>query len=709
MAKKKQKAHNIVPDQLSDRQLVKREFEESRQLLLDLQRERPEQKLHQKTILTGMEFVEPMLSRRIRAATNYMPVLRKRYEKYTHITPADYAFYLSQPTISIGQMDAGGSLSTGAALWILDTLKAHHKMSELYRILPFLTDDDDVEMPAVEDVCHSYETIRRLVSVVQLRLACEIGWNPPDGGVSFALTYAAIVDLIPDEVKARAVQRLDDKIWERADIFLAAFDDILDKISQVEEKRKRIDAEVVETQKNLEQLIKGRKKSPAATSAPLFAAPLAAPSVPPLAFPLTSPSSGNPVRDVFGEKLLSLTVQADKIHNERVAYQTQEKDLCRFAPVSAGFSTSFLTEKLGEKTAKALLDFHVDDPYEACFAFLYLLTTDDDRAWLYPFTLAVMDTVCGQLPWATGEYEEEDDTIWHPDGLFSSPEPEEDRVLGDEWYVQRYTTPDRDSTFSERVSAAQMIYRITGSVLPRNMSRYDSTRKILRKVGMPKAQIDKSIAAMLILGEAKRQSRDWFGEMDFNTDDDFDDDFNDVDEEAAPQEDIEKLKAENKALKKEIDRLRETAHAASREAKENLRSVEQLRFEAEEYTQELAGLREIVFNQQNGEYEKEVPDTTISFPYETQHRIVVFGGHDSWRREIKQKLPEVRFIDRDALPNPDIIRNADVVWIQANSLAHKHYYKIIDIVRKYNKPVRYFSYASATKCAEQIVIEDRGE
>lgn len=209
MAKKKQKAHNIVPDQLSDRQLVKREFEESRQLLLDLQRERPEQKLHQKTILTGMEFVEPMLSRRIRAATNYMPVLRKRYEKYTHITPADYAFYLSQPTISIGQMDAGGSLSTGAVLWILDTLKAHHKMSELYGVLPFLTDDDDVEMPVVEDVCHSYETIRRLVSVVQLRLACEIGWNPPDGGVSFALTYAAIVDLIPDEVKARAVQRLD--------------------------------------------------------------------------------------------------------------------------------------------------------------------------------------------------------------------------------------------------------------------------------------------------------------------------------------------------------------------------------------------------------------------------------------------------------------------------------------------------------------------
>ena len=129
--------------------------------------------------------------------------------------------------------------------------------------------------------------------------------------------------------------------------------------------------------------------------------------------------------------------------------------------------------------------------------------------------------------------------------------------------------------------------------------------------------------------------------------------------------------------------------------------------EAEEHTQELADLRELVFNQQNGEYEKDTPDTTITFPYETRHRIVVFGGHDSWLREIRQKLPAVRFVDREASPNADLIRNADVIWIQANSLAHKHYYKIIDIVRKYNKPIRYFAYASATKCAEQVVAEDR--
>lgn len=66
----------------------------------------------------------------------------------------------------------------------------------------------------------------------------------------------------------------------------------------------------------------------------------------------------------------------------------------------------------------------------------------------------------------------------------------------------------------------------------------------------------------------------------------------------------------------------------------------------------------------------------------------------------------VRFIHKDTIPNVDLIKNSDIIWIQPNSLAHAYYYSIIDIVRTHNIPVRYFSYASATKCAEQLVLED---
>ena len=61
------------------------------------------------------------------------------------------------------------------------------------------------------------------------------------------------------------------------------------------------------------------------------------------------------------------------------------------------------------------------------------------------------------------------------------------------------------------------------------------------------------------------------------------------------------------------------------------------------------------------------------------------------------------------LPNADLIRRADVIWIQTNALSHAYFYKIIDEARKHHVPVRYFSYASAGKCAEQLVRADMDE
>ena len=74
-------------------------------------------------------------------------------------------------------------------------------------------------------------------------------------------------------------------------------------------------------------------------------------------------------------------------------------------------------------------------------------------------------------------------------------------------------------------------------------------------------------------------------------------------------------------------------------------------------------------------------------------------------RDIKFKLPDVRFM-RDDISSHEIIKRADVIWIQTNCIGHKSYNIIIDLARKYNRRVRYFAYASATKCAEQVVAEE---
>lgn len=527
------------------------------------------------------------------------------------------------------------------------------------------------------------------------------------------------MELIPEEAKNRAVNRLEDKVWEWADIYLSVLDDIIGRRLQVEKKIKVLDDELEEMTDRLKRQVKPKGAS---TKAPIVA-PLAAPDNDILGVLGTYQNAilGRATASELKTPLdapMQLVRWIERLEDERRAIIEEERSLRMWAPGSFKISTEKLTEKLGADNAEKFIDFRVGDPFEMCFAFLCLLDRDDDIAWLYSFTLAVMDAACGQLPWAKGDYDEEEDTIWHPQDFFEmllnddSDEVDysEDRHLDDDWFGLKYTMNGVDEEANERASIAQIVYQLTGAIIPRNTYRYDSLRKQLRRGGLPNTKIDRAISAMMVLGEVQRRSRNWLFDG-FSFDDlvekqAADDAVQDDSASSDMADTIEKLKAENAALKKENDRLRQATHAAHREVKESQQSIEKLEREAEEHTQELADLRELVFNQKNGEYEKS-EKSEIEFPYETKHRIVVFGGHDSWLREIRQKLPKVRFVDKGASPNADLIRNADVIWIQANSIAHKHYYKIIDVVRKYNKPIRYFAYASATKCAEQIVEEDR--
>ena len=121
---------------------------------------------------------------------------------------------------------------------------------------------------------------------------------------------------------------------------------------------------------------------------------------------------------------------------------------------------------------------------------------------------------------------------------------------------------------------------------------------------------------------------------------------------------------------------------------------------------ELADLRSLVFNQENEV--REEPTKAFEYPYETKKRTVIFGGHDSWLKAIKPMLPSVRFVDANILAfDPDIIRNADVVWIQNNCMSHSQYWSIVKNCKLAQVQMRYFGFASADKCAEQLVIEDQ--
>ena len=88
--------------------------------------------------------------------------------------------------------------------------------------------------------------------------------------------------------------------------------------------------------------------------------------------------------------------------------------------------------------------------------------------------------------------------------------------------------------------------------------------------------------------------------------------------------------------------------------------------------------------------------------------MVVFGGHRTFLKELRKRMPELKYVNISNYGfNVDIVRNADVVWVQTNCISHTQYARILKAVRTYGIQLRYVSFASARKCAEQIVEEDQ--
>ena len=170
-------------------------------------------------------------------------------------------------------------------------------------------------------------------------------------------------------------------------------------------------------------------------------------------------------------------------------------------------------------------------------------------------------------------------------------------------------------------------------------------------------------------------------------------------EAAAESEDADRVCALNRQLKAAKQALHEKELEA-RQLEDQLRD-EQRR--AEQDRMELHGLRETMFRTRSGEtLEFDVKESAVRLPYQVSRRILIFGGHDTWSKSIRPLLPGARFFQRESLPDLNALKGADVVWIQANALSHKFYYRIIETARRENIEVRYFGFASARKCAEQV-------
>lgn len=350
---------------------------------------------------------------------------------------------------------------------------------------------------------------------------------------------------------------------------------------------------------------------------------------------------------------------------------------------------------------KETWDMVSDDfnPYDICFGYFLLLDKGEDIAWLFGTVNTVLSKAGDMLPWGRK-------LTWH----WSDADIEE-IILNENENVPESIAMYKLAYMDGEENLQQLLYRRTGLVINPRMFVSDDERKELTELGLSDDaatlfQVIKHLAndtyrMEAIQREMKQQQEELLKEE------------KPVEEpepviEEKPEETEEELRATIQKQREEIERLRKLAYGLKKDADAEKARADAAMGEKETQRKELADLREIVFRMKNDIEDEELTpeENNIKFPFETSGKITVFGGHDTWSKAIRPMLPSVRFIDKDTNPSEQLIRYSDVVWVQTNAMSHSMYNKIMSVTRMHNIPLRYFTSASAERCARQLAAEN---
>ena len=363
----------------------------------------------------------------------------------------------------------------------------------------------------------------------------------------------------------------------------------------------------------------------------------------------------------------------------------------RKTPSLIGFSPDKMQSELYYRRMTDLLsEFTVRDPYEICAASLLLERENDLLMNLNTLTNAVLACAEQHLPWARGNAE-----VVCP--LYDGA------PAGNAFCYPLRTPPEQNNVPDGQLfSVEQLFYFATGYLPPRDRVPSGTLERWFKEQGLSDSDscaLSAMAMAFSLFDDARTdiESGVW--------------DRGDTPPGEEPDASPEPDGAERVA---ELTRQLKSAKQAVHDREQLVRQLEeQLRDEnrrAEQDRMELRGLRDTLFRTRAGEIpEFAAAESQIQFPWQVRRRVLIFGGHDTWSKSIRPLLPGARFFQRESLPDLNAIKGADVVWIQANALSHKFYYRIIETARKENILVRYFSFASARKCAEQVVENELSE
>lgn len=746
-----------------------------------------------------MDLSDPMLTRRTRAVVDYTD---RVIERYTHIPGLEESHrddagdaWLSlnlQPCFTYNLIETRSHILCAAAIWILDQISAQQDWQKKIRpILPTdFTQMPGEHMPDLWDSNYDNDLIQSVIYILRSRNTdiapmemddpvTERVWTSDliaEGkqhkDVPSRRTFEDLLRLIPTDAINHAVSSFEALLWAWIDRYFAC-------IAPIKSSRQKTVAEANQFARQFnelrDELMDAYDDYRRDRAIPKQERVGKKPVINPL---LANPASilGSDLNDFLPDKFLSTYPVMDSMRDMRhfeeaplhrllrlvdrmSQIEQQREDLrkrfvglnekqitfARYSTMEGCISPEECKQDYGDDVAEHMVPLRISDPYEICFALLWLIENDSDLPWLYGASCGLMQEVSQSLPWGVLEYDnkedtwDEDDDPWDDDDPWGDEDPCEGEYPWDNEYPGRDDAPygeeyekrpspkrspksraipdcyerkfskDGDGSPATMRSLAQILYEETGCIMPRNLEDCDGLLRSLKDYGIEEK--DASVMLQLIPTLSSAHGRATSLQLIQNMTRGWEDEESLGEDNASNVEDAdEDLSQQLKQLKEENARLRASMHEMEKSSREVKKELSSIRDAANLEHRELADLRELVFNRQadaSQEKSEEAIDDK-AFPYEVKRNTVVFGGQESWLKAIRPLLTgNIRFVGTFLNFDVGLVRYSDIIWIQTNTLSHKQYYRIIDAARAYSRPVRYFTRSSATNGAAEVMKADQ--
>ena len=168
------------------------------------------------------------------------------------------------------------------------------------------------------------------------------------------------------------------------------------------------------------------------------------------------------------------------------------------------------------------------------------------------------------------------------------------------------------------------------------------------------------------------------------------------------EDELTKQKEKYAAAVQHMDALEEKCTKLKKAASTAENQLSNAKKEAEATEKEIQALQQQTVSM----YKEPVEDNDLDTSILDGLRIVCEGGHKSWIAGMQDLHPYIHFYGADDTPPADeVIRNADMVWIQPNSLSHPRFWRTSSIADQAGVPIRFFTYAGHKFCKQEMLAE----